>query len=356
MLPSVSPVLCSRCIVTRIIGLKSLNRVVAVIGDGRQAHKLIQRLEQEHGHPISVHGYFVEGADAEECRSAEPFPDGVEFCGTLNDLVHAARAGILDDVIIALPWAQDERIIKLARQINELPVNVYLASDLIGFRVHLRRPPGHFGSLPLHQLFGKPLSGWDGIIKALEDYVLAILILLILSPLLLLIALAIKVSSPGPIIFRQKRLGFNNEIFDVFKFRSMRVEAPPQGKTVQAKPDDPRITPVGKFLRRWSLDELPQLFNVINGTMSLVGPRPHALDHNEDFAKEVRGYFARHRVKPGITGLAQVRGFRGATDSHEKIEGRVRNDIYYADNWSLSLDLRILLQTIGVCLWGKNAY
>jgi putative colanic acid biosysnthesis UDP-glucose lipid carrier transferase len=176
------------------------------------------------------------------------------------------------------------------------------------------------------------------------------------APLLLAIALAIKLDSRGPVLFRQKRLGFNNQVIDVYKFRSLHADAGAAARTRQATQNDPRITRIGGFLRRWSLDELPQLFNVLNGTMSLVGPRPHALDHNEDFARQIRGYFARHRVKPGITGLAQVRGYRGATNTQEKLEGRVRNDIFYVDNWSLSFDVQILLRTFVICLVGKNAY
>jgi lipopolysaccharide/colanic/teichoic acid biosynthesis glycosyltransferase len=179
------------------------------------------------------------------------------------------------------------------------------------------------------------MSGWDAVMKAVEDYTLAPLVLLVSFPLLVVIAAAVKLDSPGPVLFRQKRVGFNNQVFNVYKFRSMQHTNVVSDKTQQTTPDDLRVTRVGRFLRRWSLDELPQIFNVLNGTM---------------------GYFARHRVKPGITGLAQVNGFRGATDTEDKLDGRVRNDIYYAENWSLTLDLRILLRTLVICLTGKNAY
>jgi putative colanic acid biosynthesis UDP-glucose lipid carrier transferase len=194
------------------------------------------------------------------------------------------------------------------------------------------------------------------VIKIVEDYVLAAFLVVLLLPLLMVIAIAIWLDSPGPFLFRQKRLGFNNEVFNVYKFRTMWVEPAPQEKTIQVVQNDARVTALGSVLRRWSLDELPQLFNVLNGSMSLVGPRPHAIDHKEEFAREVRGYFARHRVKPGITGLAQIRGFRGPTDTLEKIEGRVRSDIEYTERWSLTLDLEILLKTLLICIQGKNAY
>ena len=274
----------------------------------------------------------------------------------LEQLISQARLGFIDDVAIALPWSEEDRIMAIVSRLRELPVNVYMVSDLIGFRTEFTPPPSHFGGLPILQIVGKPMSGWDGAFKAAEDYVLAPLILLLVAPLLILIAIAIKLDSPGPVFFRQKRLGFNNQVFNVYKFRTMHHMNEASGKTKQATPDDQRVTRLGRFLRRWSLDELPQIFNVLNGTMSLIGPRPHALDHNEEFAKRAKGYFARHRVKPGITGLAQIKGFRGGTDTEEKLEGRVRNDIFYAENWSLSLDAWIVLRTLVILVTGKNAY
>ena len=178
----------------------------------------------------------------------------------------------------------------------------------------------------------------------------------LLLPFMGMIALAVRFDSPGPVLFRQKRLGFNNEVFEIYKFRTMYCLPENPAWTIQATPNDPRITRLGGLLRRWSLDELPQLFNVINGSMSLVGPRPHAVDHNQIFSQQIRGYFARHRVKPGITGWAQVRGFRGETNTPEKLAARIRHDIQYAENWSLLFDLRILIKTLVVCIGGRNAY
>ena len=338
------------------LGRKLLRRNLAVVGDGEQTVRLMQRLRKDQSHPIAVSGVFLDSQE-QLAKGLNPrLADEFRLGGDLEALMREARAGAIDDVVIALPWSEDDRVMALVAKLRELPVNVYLASDLIGFRTEVRSPPGHFGTLPLVQLIGRPMSGWDSVIKSVEDYFLAAILVMLLSPLLILIALAIKLDSRGPVLFRQKRLGFNNQVIDVYKFRSMRPDEGPSGRTVQATPRDPRITRVGGVLRRWSLDELPQLFNVLNGTMSLVGPRPHALDHNEDFARQIRGYFARHRVKPGITGLAQVKGFRGLTDTPEKLEGRVRNDLFYVDNWSLSFDLQILARTVLICLLGKNAY
>jgi putative colanic acid biosynthesis UDP-glucose lipid carrier transferase len=205
------------------------------------------------------------------------------------------------------------------------------------------------------EVMGRPLSGWGGFQKAALDYVLGTILLVVSLPLMLLIAIAIKLDSPGPVLFRQDRYGFVNRVFSCYKFRSMTVSGPSQ-QTIQATRDDPRVTRSGRFLRRFSLDELPQLFNVLGGTMSLVGPRPHAVDHNEKYAQLIRGYFARHRVKPGLTGWAQVNGFRGETRTVEAMESRVQYDIQYVENWSLLFDLKILVMTVVVCLTGRNAY
>jgi putative colanic acid biosynthesis UDP-glucose lipid carrier transferase len=173
---------------------------------------------------------------------------------------------------------------------------------------------------------------------------------------MIMIVFAIRLESTGPALFRQPRYGFVNRTFDIYKFRTMRHREAAEEKIVQATRNDPRITRVGRLLRRLSLDELPQIFNVLNGTMSLVGPRPHAVQHNEDYARVIRGYFARHRVKPGMTGWAQVNGFRGEIKTPADMEARVQYDIYYAENWSLLFDLRILAMTAVICLTGRNAY
>jgi putative colanic acid biosysnthesis UDP-glucose lipid carrier transferase len=339
-----------------LLGKQLLRRNLAVVGDGEQTVRFMQRLRRDRSHPVAINGVFLDSPERLIAGLNPELTGAFRLGGDLDALVREARSGAIDDVVIALPWSEDDRVMAIVSKLRELPVNIYLASDLIGFRTDFRSPPGHFGTLPVVQLVGKPMSGWDSVLKSVEDLVLSIILLVGLFPLLVLIALAIKLDSRGPVFFKQKRLGFNNQVIYVYKFRSMHPDGGTGGRTLQATKQDPRITRVGRFLRRWSLDELPQLFNVLNGTMSLVGPRPHALDHNEEFARQVRGYFARHRVKPGITGLAQVKGYRGETDTREKLEGRVRNDIFYVDNWSLSFDIQILLRTLVICLLGKNAH
>jgi putative colanic acid biosysnthesis UDP-glucose lipid carrier transferase len=340
--------------------LENSRRNMAIIGTGEQAKRMLAAIDETKHQPLSIAGVY-EPYQVQELskgkKKAKPDSaiEGLK-AGGVQALMQSVRAGHVDDVLIALPWAQDEKIIELLDQIRELPVNVYLASDLVGFRTEFKSPPSHFGRLPILQVVGKPLAGWDSIIKALEDFILAILVFILVAPIMLVIAICVKLDSKGPVFFRQKRLGFNNQVFYVYKFRTMYHQQVAPQQTRQAQKGDSRVTRIGRFLRRSSLDELPQIFNVLSGTMSIVGPRPHALDHNEEFAKRTKGYFARHRVKPGITGLAQVKGYRGETDTHEKLEGRIRNDNFYAENWSLSLDIWILIRTVVITIWGKNAY
>lgn len=348
---------CMAYLLKSLLGRGSYKRNLVIVGTGEQANRMVASITQTSQQPIDLKGLYHDNhLDAGQHNEAPELDKSVALRGDLSDLARDARDGLIDDVVITLPWSEDQRIMAALSKLRELPVNVYLGTDLIGYRTQFRKPPSHLGATPLYQVIGKPMSGWDAVIKQLEDYILASVAVVLISPFLLIIALGVWFDSGRPILFRQKRLGYNNQVFDVFKFRSMRPETEPAGKTIQATKDDPRVTRFGSFLRRWSLDELPQLFNVLNGTMSLIGPRPHALDHNDEFALRTKDYFARHRVKPGITGLAQVKGFRGSTDTDEKLDGRIRNDIFYAENWSLTLDIQILVRTVIVCLFGKNAY
>lgn len=339
-------------LVLQLLANKSmLCRDIVIVGGGSQAQKFLAQLERETPKINFVKGIFD---DRTERVSAEL--GDYKLLGNLDALVAYAHNNPVDDVIVTLPWSADERLLAIISRLRELPVNIHLGSDLVGFRFPSRATYSYFGGVPMVQVVNKPLSGWNPVLKALEDMILAVVILLLFSPILLLVAIAVKLESPGPIFYRQKRYGFNNQVFNIYKFRSMREENTSNVRTIQAKRDDDRVTRVGRFIRRTSLDELPQLLNVLTGSMSLVGPRPHTVDHNEEYSKLVEGYFQRHRVKPGITGWAQVCGLRGETDTVEKMEARVRYDIYYAENWSLLLDLQILAITAILGFTGKHAY
>ena len=327
-----------------------LARNVVVLGSELQVERLLQRIVEDKPPFVLVLGIFS------ETTTNRDEVEGIPVRGGLGDLVEFVRTYDVDDIVIAEPWSEEQRIVQQMEKLLELPTKIYLASDLIGFRYNLRSPEDNFAVLPVSELVEKPLPAWASLLKYLEDKVLAVSLLSVLSPLLLLTAIAVKLDSPGPILFRQERLGFNNRRFAIYKFRSMYHSNVPTHGTPQASADDPRVTRVGRFIRRTSIDELPQLFNVLLGTMSLVGPRPHAIDHNEEYSPQIRGYFARHKVKPGITGWAQAKGFRGETDDVGKMEARVRHDIYYVQNWSLFLDIKILLMTAWIVISGKNAY
>jgi Undecaprenyl-phosphate glucose phosphotransferase len=344
-----------RLLASYVVGILADRRVftrnIIIVGAGEQAKKLLAQIDASPPRFVSVLGVFSETSHdfGNNC-------DGHRMLGTFADLASYARANKVDDVIIALPWSADEQIMSLILLLRELPVNVYLGSDLVGFRVPFRQPPDHFGEMPLVEVMGTPLAGWGSLQKAAFDYGLGLILAPLVLPVMAVIAIAIKLDSKGPVFFQQERYGFVNKVFWIWKFRTMRYEGISPEKNVQATRNDPRVTRVGRFLRRTSLDELPQIFNVFNGTMSLVGPRPHAIDHNEEYSEMIRGYFARHRVKPGITGWAQVNGLRGETKTVELMETRVKYDIYYAENWSLLFDLRILAMTVVVALSGRNAY
>jgi putative colanic acid biosysnthesis UDP-glucose lipid carrier transferase len=342
-----------RIFAARVVGYFADRRVftrnVVIAGAGEQAQQLFNYIGKCNPRFFTVLGVFSEkGSDSKFC----PYP----IFDNLDNLPSYIRAQKVDDVIIALPWSSDDKIVGLMMKLRELPVNVYLSSDLIGFRLPFRQSPDHFGEMPLVEVMGQPLQGWGFLGKAALDYGLGAVLTLLLLPAMVIIAMAIKLDSSGPILFRQQRYGFVNKVFLIWKFRTMRHEPIPPNGTAQATRNDPRVTWIGRILRKTSLDELPQLFNVLGGTMSLVGPRPHASDHNEEYAQLIRGYFARHRVKPGITGWAQVNGFRGETRSVGQMEARVKYDVDYVENWSLLFDLKILAMTVFAAISGRNAY
>jgi len=326
-----------------------LASLVAVVGGGRLVGRIVEQLLAE-----GQSDYLLVGAFSDDAAALEPLQGKVPR-GSLDQLFKLVRTNELDDVLLAFPDSEAEAFRATLRRVREAPVNIRLIPQNIDLDLHVRGF-STLGALPLMNLYEKPLSGWSTVLKDLEDKVLGSLILLLFGPLMLLIALLIKLDSKGPVLFRQVRYGFNNNKFVVYKFRTMKTDWDPKAAPLHAQKEDPRVTRVGRYLRRSSLDELPQIFNVLLGDMSLVGPRPHAVVHTAQYAEQVDGYFARHKVKPGITGWAQVNGFRGDADAPELIRLRVKHDVEYIDNWSLMFDLKILLMTPLVGFIHKNAY
>ncbi|MEM6978122.1 MAG: undecaprenyl-phosphate glucose phosphotransferase [Planctomycetota bacterium] len=274
--------------------------------------------------------------------------------GNLNDLVDAAKRGDVETILVTLPMRAEGRIANLLEELSDTTASVYIVPDFFVFDL-LHSRWTQFGDLPAVSVFENPLFGIDGWTKRVSDVVLASLGLIVVGLPMILIAAAIKLTSTGPVFFRQQRYGLDGQVIRVWKFRSMRVcDDGPVVK--QATAHDPRVTRLGAILRKTSLDELPQLFNVLDGSMSLVGPRPHASAHNEEYRRQIRGYMLRHKVRPGITGLAQVNGCRGETETIEKMKRRIDFDHQYIRSWSLWLDWRILVKTLWVAWKQPEAY
>jgi putative colanic acid biosynthesis UDP-glucose lipid carrier transferase len=273
-----------------------------------------------------------------------------QYRGNLQQLVEAARSGEIDIIYMALPMRAEQRITSLVRELADTTATVYVVPDFHAYDL-LHARWGSLGELPVVSIFDTPLDGLGGWMKRLEDLVLGTLILALVALPMAFIALVVKIDSKGPVFFRQRRYGLNGKAIRVWKFRTMHV-IEDGAEIPQAHANDARITRIGGFLRRWSLDELPQFFNVLAGEMSIVGPRPHAVAHNELYRAKIHGYMLRHKVKPGITGWAQVNGWRGETDTDEKMERRIEHDLYYISNWRLGWDLKIILLTV----FGKSAH
>ena len=323
-------------------------RSVAFAGFGGATNKMVDHLTQMPWLGLSVIGAF------DDRMPGRLDLGGLILKGNLNALIEMARSGQIDIVYITLPIQAERRIIQVIEQLADTTVSVYLVPDLFVFSLYKARW-ATVGGMPVISTFESPFDGAESWIKRAEDLLLSAGILLMISPLLLGIAIAVKFTSPGPVIFKQRRYGLKGEVVEVWKFRSMTV-CDNGDQVVQAKKNDSRLTPLGGFLRRTSLDELPQFINVLQGTMSIVGPRPHAVAHNEQYRKLIRGYMLRHKVKPGITGLAQVSGFRGETDTLDKMQKRVEMDLEYIQNWSFWMDIKIILKTVLVGFTGKNVY
>ncbi len=331
-----------------------LNRRAVIVGGGPAAKELISALEASNETDIRIYGIFDDRCDERVDKRTSGYPK----LGNIDELVEFGRKMRLDLLIVSLPITAENRLLQLLKKLWILPVDICLSAHTSKLRFR-PRAYSYIGNVPFVDVQDKPITDWDFVLKWIFDKVVATLALTAGLPLMALVALAIKLDSRGPVFFRQKRYGFNNELIEVFKFRSMYVDQTDRNAARLVTKDDPRVTAVGRFIRKTSLDELPQLFNVLRGELSLVGPRPHAMQAkaaNALYDEVVDSYFARHRVKPGITGWAQINGWRGETDTEDKIQRRVEHDLYYIENWSVWFDLYILFKTPFSLLNTKHAY
>lgn len=324
-------------------------RRAIVVGCTQASMELTRRLTQHNELGMMVAGFFDDrGSDRLGCARH------AQLLGTFGDVASFVNTRNIDVIFIAIPPGQVNRMRELVHELGDTTASIYYVPDVTGFDVIQQRTSEILG-LPVVAMCETPFHGYRGLVKRLMDVTLASIGIVLISPLLLGIAIGVRRSSPGPILFRQRRYGLDGREIDVYKFRTMTV-CEDGARVQQAGRHDPRVTPFGRVLRRWSLDELPQLINVLQGTMSLVGPRPHAVAHNEEYRKLIKRYMVRHKVLPGITGLAQVRGCRGETARVEDMEARVLFDLEYMRNWSPLLDLQILLATVNAVIRTDRAY
>jgi len=336
-------------IVRRFMLAQSNLRSAVVAGYNDVSIALVERIRANPNLGILVEGYFDD-------RSVERLglPVGQELLGGLSELSARVRTSRTDLIFIALPMRQVQRVVDLLDELRDTTASIYFVPDIFVMDL-IQSRTADISGVPIVAMCETPFQGSRGMQKRLMDISISLASLLVLAPFLLAVALLIKLSSPGPVIFRQRRYGLDGEIIDVYKFRTMTVvEDGPRVRQVTR--DDPRVTRIGRFLRRYSIDELPQLFNVLAGSMSLVGPRPHAVAHNEEYRGLIKGYMVRHKVLPGITGLAQVNGCRGETSKLAEMKARIEYDLEYLRKWTPSLDIRILFQTALQVLGDRKAY
>lgn len=333
----------------------TMERRAVIVGGGKSAEKLIRSLEQQSDSEIRICGLF----DDRDNDRSPPIVAGYPKLGNIEELVEFSRRARISMLIVALPFSAESRVLAMLKKLWVLPVDIRLSAH--SSNLHFRpRTYSYIGKLPMFDIFDRPIRDWDSVAKRAFDIVFSVLGIIVLSPIMLGAYLAVKLTSKGPGLFVQERHGFNNEIIRVFKFRSMYVDQQDLSARNAVTKDDPRVTPVGRFIRKTSIDELPQFFNALRGDLSLVGPRPHAVyaqSQNKLYGEVVDGYFARHRVKPGVTGWAQINGWRGEIDHDDKIKMRTECDLYYIENWSVLFDLKILFMTpISLITKSDNAY
>jgi len=323
-------------------------RKVAIIGLNPTARTLYKEITSYPELGLEFIGYF----DDREAHRLNGNLDDLK--GTVDDALKLSQCGELDSVYICIPLTAETRIARIIHQLSDSTVNVFMVPDFL-LSTLMQGNVGSLGSMDTISVFESPISGSQEFYKRSFDLIFSLAVLILLSPVLIVIAFMIKATSKGPVLFKQDRYGLDGKPIGVYKFRSMKVMEN-SDKVVQATKNDSRITPIGNFLRKTSLDELPQFFNVIKGEMSVVGPRPHAVAHNEEYRKQVDYYMLRHKVKPGITGWAQINGWRGETDTVDKMEKRVEYDLQYIRHWTLWWDIKIVFLTIFKGFISKNAY
>jgi Undecaprenyl-phosphate glucose phosphotransferase len=332
-----------------------LDRHAVIVGGGPPAEALINELERDGDGTVRIVGIFDDRKDERSPAVVAGYPK----LGSIAELVDFGRVARVDLLIVSLPITAENRLLQLLKQLWVLPVDIRLSAHTNKLRFR-PRTYSFLGKVPFLDVIDKPIADWDYVAKWVFDRVVGSIALVLAAPIMALTALAIRLESPGPVLFKQKRYGFNNELMEVYKFRSMYMNQTDANAVKLVTKDDPRVTRVGRFIRKTSLDELPQLFNVVfRGNLSLVGPRPHAVQAKASdrlYDEVVDGYFARHRVKPGITGWAQINGWRGETDTEDKIQQRVEHDLHYIENWSVLFDLYIVLMTPFRLLSSENAY
>lgn len=342
---------CSLLLILRFMRSKGLNeRRVVILGAGRLGSKIAGTIQQAlwTGFRIVT---FLDDAASERPALIHQIP----VQQTPANLSQYLTDHAIDEVWLALPLGAEARVKSIIYELRHHTINLRFALDIFGLDL-LNHSITEVAGFPVLNISSTPMAGINRFVKAIEDRVIALVILLFISPLLLFIALGVKLSSNGPVFFKQHRLGWDGRIIKIYKFRTMYLHAEKEGVLTQATMHDKRITPFGRFLRKTSLDELPQFINVLQGRMSIVGPRPHALQHNDLYKESIHTYMQRHRVKPGITGWAQVNGWRGETDTLNKMEKRVEYDLYYINNWSFGFDLKIICLTIFRGFINPNAY
>jgi len=330
-------------------------RTVAIVGAGDLGQQIASQLISSPWMGFDLKGFYDDRKrDYIELTSNSKTMTKIPMLGDCKDVILAAKEKKFDRVYIALPMRAEAKMLELVDELSDSTTSVYLVPDIFMFEL-LHARTEMVSGFPTISIFESPMDGSKAIVKRLEDIVLSISILALISIPMVVIATAVKLTSRGPAIFKQKRYGLDGNPIEVWKFRSMKVMENDE-KVIQATKGDTRITTIGAFLRRTSLDELPQFINVLQGGMSIVGPRPHAVVHNEQYRKLIKGYMLRHKVKPGITGWAQINGWRGETDTLEKMEKRVEFDLEYIRNWSLWFDIKIVILTVFKGFNSKNAY